>query len=401
MGLFFTVISVEEALEIIRDIAPSIESEEIAFDDAAGRVLAEAVFAGEDIPGFDRSVKDGYAVSAADTVGASESMPVALRFLGNISMGSSTADSIEPGTCRYIPTGAHLPAGADAVVMAEYTEHVRDEILIRRPVAPGENMLGRDEDYREGEMVFAAGRILSPQDIGVLAALGRTTVAVKRKPVIGIIATGVEIVAVDQTPRIGEVRDVNTSLCRSFSRQEGAVPKVYGVVRDDPDTLTALLRQAVAECDAVVISGGSSKDERDITARAIAGIGEVLVHGVAFAPGKPTIIGQADGTVILGVPGHPASTYVVLTVFGRALIHAMLGVTSYQQRRVRARLTHNVHSEKGREEYLRVRLNGGTAEPLFGKSGLLHTIVQSDGLVQIPAGQEGHEAGQIVEVLLW
>lgn len=401
MGLFFKVISVEEALDIIRDIAPSVESEEIAFDDAAGRVLSQPVCAGEDIPGFDRSVKDGYAVAAADTVGASESMPVALRFLGSIPMGSHPPDPIEPGTCRYIPTGGQLPPGADAVVMAEHTEHVRDEILIRRPAAPGENMLGRDEDYREGEQVFAAGRILSPQDIGVLAALGRTTVPVRRKPVIGIIATGVEIVPVDQVPRIGEVRDVNTSLCRSFLRQEGAVPKIYGVVRDDPGTLAALLREAVADCDAVVISGGSSKDERDITARAIAETGEVLVHGIAFAPGKPTIIGRFGGTVIMGVPGHPASTYVVLTIFGRALIHAMLGITSFPQRRVIATLTHNVHSEKGRVEYLRVRLNGGTAEPLFGKSGLLHTIVKSDGLVQIPAGQEGHEAGQSVEVLLW
>lgn len=402
MSLFLKVVSVDEGRETIRRIAPLTGSEEIAFEEAAGRVLAGPILAAADIPGFDRSVKDGYAVVATDTATATESVPVALRCTGRISMGQGDPGSIARGTCAYIPTGAQLPAGADAVVMAEYTEEVGEDVLMRKPVAPGENMLTRDEDYAAGESVFAAGRVLSPQDVGVLAALGVTRVQVRRKPVIGIISTGIEIVPVESTPRVGEVRDVNTYLCETFARQEGAVPKKYGVVRDDAEALTTLLRRAVADgCDAVFISGGSSKDERDVTAQAVASVGEVLIHGVALAPGKPTIIGRAGKTVIIGIPGHPAATYVGLTVFGRVLAHAMLGVTAFREKKTVARLTENVHSEKGREEYLRVRLEGDRAVPLFGKSGLLNTIVRSDGLVCIPAGQEGYEAGDAVEVVLW
>lgn len=402
MSLFLKVVSVDEARKTIRKIAPLAGTEEISFEEAAGRVLAEPVRAAENIPGFDRSVKDGYAVVAADTAPATESVPVALRCTGRIAMGRGEPGVIAPGDCKYIPTGAQLPAGADAVVMAEYAEEIGEDVLIRKPAAQGENMLAADEDYAAGEEVFAPGRVLSPQDVGVLAALGITKVSVRKKPTIGIISTGIEIVDVESKPGIGEVRDVNTYLCEIFARQEGAAPKKYGVVRDDDDALTALLGKAVADgCDAVFVSGGSSKDERDVTARAVAAVGEVLIHGIALAPGKPTIVGQAGKTAILGIPGHPAATYIGLTVFGRTLVHAMLGVTSYVEKKTFARLAENVHSEKGREEYLRVRLDGDRAFPLFGKSGLLNTIVRSDGLVRIPAGQEGYEAGDTVEVVLW
>ncbi|MDK2974253.1 MAG: molybdopterin molybdotransferase [Methanofollis sp.] len=402
MSLFLKVVSVDEARETIRRIAPTTGSEEIAFEEAVGRALAGPILSAEDIPGFDRSIKDGYAVVAADTATATESVPVALRCVGRIAMGRGKPGSILQGSCAYIPTGAQLPAGADAVVMAEYCEEIGEDVLVKKPVAPGENMLTRDEDYAAGDAIFAPGRVLSPQDIGVLAALGVTRVAVRKKPVIGIISTGIEIVPVESNPGIGEVRDVNTYLCETFAGQEGAVPKKYGTVKDDAQALTALLDRAVADgCDAVFISGGSSKDERDVTAQAVAAVGEVLIHGIALAPGKPTIIGRAGRTAIIGIPGHPAATYVGLTVLGRELIHAMLGVTSFREKKALARLTENVHSEKGREEYLRVRLEDGRAVPLFGKSGLLNTIVQSDGLVCIPAGQEGYEAGDTVEVALW
>ncbi|GLI47500.1 molybdopterin molybdotransferase MoeA [Methanoculleus bourgensis] len=399
---FLRLISVIEAIHIINRISPAVGTEYVPLTAAYGRVLAEDVQADTDIPGFDRSVKDGFAVNSADTVRASEAAPVPLTRVGRVAMGrGGNGLAIRPGECAYIPTGGALPKGADAVVMLEYCQDLGETVLAGRQVSPDENIIRADEDYARGEGVLAAGKLLKVQDIGVLAAVGVSRVAVRKRPVIGIVPTGVELVPPDQVPAAGEVRDVNSYLCGAFVEEMGGVPRYYDIVRDDRAELAALLSSALDECDAFLITGGSSKDDRDITADVIGSLGEVLAHGMALAPGKPTIIGKIGHAPVIGIPGHPASTRVVLAVLAAPLLQSLSGCTGRREAKQKAVLTRNIPSERGREEYVRVKLLGDEAVPLFGKSGLLNTLVESDGLIRILQGCEGLEAGSEVDVTLW
>jgi molybdopterin molybdotransferase len=400
MRLFLDVIPVSEAIEAVRRIAPPPVSEEIPLEDALHRVLYEDLRADIDIPGFDRSTVDGYAVAAADTVGAGEAVPAMLQFKGRLAMGSVEAGSISPGSCIYVPTGGALPEGADAMVMIEHAEQIGDDVLIYRPVAPGENVVFKGEDFGAGETVLEKGRVLSPSDIGVAAAVGADRLRTVKPPRIGIISTGNELVPVAAVPRPGEVRDVNSFLSGAFVMERGCHPVYFGIIRDDLESLQRAVSTALDQCDGVLISGGSSKDARDNTASVIAELGEVLVHGVAIAPGKPTIIGTARDKPVIGLPGHPASAFVVLVAIVDHLLAAMLQ-TPVRRRTVRARLTQNVPSARGREDYVRVFIEGVDAVPVFGKSGLLNTLVRSAGLVRVPAASEGFEVGEEVEVILW
>lgn len=400
MSLFLEVVSVAEAVRAVQKIAPPLGYEDVPLEDALARVLAKDVHADIDIPGFDRSTVDGYAVAAAETTGASEAIPAMLQCRGRVGMGSADAGSISPGSCLYVPTGGALPTGADAAVMIEHAEQIGDDILVHRPVAPGENVVVRGEDFRAGKVALERGRVLTPREIGVAAAIGADRVSVVQVPKIGIISTGNELVPVVETPGPGEVRDANSYLAGAFVTERGCHPVYFGIVRDERAVLKRAVSSAVDRCDAVLVSGGSSKDERDNTAAVIAELGEVLVHGIALAPGKPTIIGTARGKPVIGLPGHPASAFVVLVAIVDHLLAAMRE-TTVSRRTVRARLTQNIPSTRGREDYVRVSLGNGEATPVFGKSGLLNTLVQSEGLVRIPASSEGFEVGEEVEVILW
>ncbi|MEI7856482.1 MAG: gephyrin-like molybdotransferase Glp [Methanomicrobiales archaeon] len=402
MSRFLTVIPVTDAVATVIGISPAMVAERIPLESSGGRILAGEVTADTDIPGFDRSIVDGYAVRAADTAGAGDAIPALLQCTGRIAMGrSEPAAATGPGTCTYIPTGGVLPAGANAVVMVEYTEETGDTVLVKKAVSHGENVLLHDEDFRKGETVFSAGRRISPQDAGVLAACGCAAVTVAKRPVVGIISTGNELVPVTAVPGPGQVRDANASMLAAYLTEYGCIPRLYGIIADERHAFETILARAVPECDVVLLSGGSSKDDRDMTAAIIATMGEVLVHGIAIAPGKPTIIGRIQGKPVFGLPGHPASAFVVLIAIVRPLIDRMLGIEQPLQRTVRATLAINIPSQRGREEYVRVIVENGIATPLFGKSGLLNTLIRSNGLVRIPAGAEGLEEGSAVEVILW
>ncbi len=401
MSLFFTTISVDEALGIARRLGSPVGTEEVPLDLAAGRVLASQVKADVDIPGFSRSVVDGYALHASDTVGASDAIPAMLALAGRISMGREEPITIRSGECAYVPTGGALPDGANAIAMVEYSESLGDHVLVKRPVAHGENIIEKGEDFTAGVAVLNPGRRLTPQDTGVLAAVGYSSVPVRKKPVVGVISTGNELVPVGSKPGPGQVRDVNSFLCASFLAAKGCIPRTYGITRDDRESLRTVLKNAVADCDAVFISGGSSKDDRDMSADLIREIGEVLAHGIAIAPGKPTILGRAGAKPVIGLPGHPASAFIVLLVIGSVVLRGLLGEDEIRPCTVKARLARNIPSTKGREDYVRVMVKEGLADPVFGKSGLLNTLIRSDGIVRIPAGREGLEVNEEVEVILW
>jgi molybdopterin molybdotransferase len=401
MSLFLKVVSVSNAIEQIRSLAVCCGVELIPLTEAHHRVLADDVRSDIDIPGFTRSVVDGYAVRAADTTGSGDAIPSIFSLRGRVAMGTSGLNSLRSGECMYVPTGGILPEWADAVVMIEHAEQIGEEILVKKPASHGENILAFNEDYANGEIVCKRGRRLSPQDTGVLAAAGCIGVPVVRIPKIGVLSTGNELVPVTIRPLPGQVRDVNSFMVASYVREQGCTPVLYGIVRDDPQALRSAISTATAECDAVLISGGSSKDERDMVAAIIGELGEVLVHGIAISPGKPTIIGKCGTIPVIGLPGHPASAFIVLVAIVRHLFAGMTGETESRMHSVQAVLAQNVPSSRGREDYVRVIVHEGIATPLFGKSGLLNTLVKSSGIIRISAEREGLESGTTVEVMMW
>lgn len=402
MSIFLETVLVEEAITSITAIAPVPGTELVPLESVSGRVLSEDIRADIDIPGFDRSVVDGYAVKSADTCGAGEAVPSMLRLAGRMIMGEQAASHPDPkGTCVYVPTGGELPKGFDAVAMIEYCELIGDLVLVKRPLANGENIVLCGEDFHAGEIVLKTGCRLGPRETGVLAAVGCDMVPVYRVPRIGIVSTGNELVPVTEVPTGSRVRDINSYLCSSYVKELGCEPVLYGIVPDEREAFREALENALAGCNAVLISGGSSKDERDMTASVIQECGEVLVHGIAIAPGKPTIIGKVGEVPVIGLPGHPASAFVVLKVVVRHLLNRMTGDKSADPAVMKYTALENIPSMKGREEYVRVMVTGHGVVPLFGKSGLLNTLVRSNGLVRVPAGSEGVEEGDLVEVILW
>ncbi|PKL59561.1 MAG: molybdopterin molybdenumtransferase MoeA [Methanomicrobiales archaeon HGW-Methanomicrobiales-4] len=394
-------VPVEEAVRIVRSIVHSTGTETIPLDEADERTLAETILAHSDIPGFPRSTRDGYAIIAADTCRASPDNPCILTLTGEIRKGPSGTDIIHPGQAISIQTGGVLPEGAEAVVMKEESGKCHDTLIIKKPVASGENIIRQDEDFRKNEPVYPEGWILRPQDIGVLASIGKTLVTVRKRPVIGIISTGRELVPSESVPKDGEVREVNSYLIAAFCRRQGAIPARYGIIRDDAEELRCLLMHASRECDAIIVSGGSARDHNDVTARVIRSLGEVYTESISFAPEKRTTIGRINTVLVIGLPGHPSSTFMVLALVVIHLIQALKGSPCQRIYRRQVRLSDHLHAHPDNDRYIRVRIQDDDAIPVFGKAGLMNMLAMSDGLVKIPAGSPGFQAGDQVEVMIW
>ena len=410
MALFFRVKTVEEVLELIQGVEP-VGEERVLLRDSFSRVLSRNILSPEDLPGFQRSSVDGYAIRAVDSFGATESLPALLEVVGEIGMGSVPPFDVEQGQAAKIATGGMLPAGADSVVMVEYC-HALDErtIEVSKAGSPQENVILPDDDFKKGSLVLSKGSRLRPQDVGVLAGLGFSEIYVYQRPRVAIVSTGDEVVPIDEKPRPGEVRDVNTYTLSSFCHQERAVPELVGLCRDDFGRLRAMIQDGLQKADTVWISGGSSVGTRDLTLKVFESFDrmEILVHGISISPGKPTIVARRGSQVIFGLPGHTASAMVVAEVFlapflGRLSGEKDFSVEDYQL--IRARLSRNIESASGRDDFIRVRLlrrdGGWIAEPLFGKSGLISTLVDADGLLRIGRNIEGLYQDQTVEVMVF
>lgn len=406
MKSFLTLQSVDAVLDML-EAFPLLPAETVPLDMAVGRYLAEDFHAPEDLPGFDRSTVDGYAVSARDVFGAQECSPALLECIGDCPMGAAAGLALREGQTARILTGGMLPRGADAVVMVEYSRPVsHDTVEIVRSLAPGDNVLMHDEDAARGRVAVAAGRVLRPQEIGFLAALGQEQVTVRRCPRVGIISTGDEIVPIGETPPPGKVRDVNSHSLAALCRRAGAQVVCGDLVRDDRERLAHSVRHALDVADIVLVSGGSSAGMRDYTVEIFQSMdaSRLLVHGVSISPGKPFILARAGGKCLMGLPGHVSGALVCAQVFVAPLIRHMQGAQTPIAPQVRARLTRAVASTQGRRDYIRVRLaqgaQGWEAVPLLGPSGLVCGLVQADALVVCPENSEGLYAGQEVTALL-
>lgn len=375
---------------------------------ALGKTTALAVTSPENLPPFDRSTVDGYAVRSADTYGASETLPAYVRLVGEVQMGAKAEFNLARGECGLIHTGGMLPSGADAVIMIEHTQSSGvAEVEILRAVAVGENTLQTGEDVSVGEVVIPAGVRLRPAEIGGLMGLGLTEVVVWKPPRVGVLSTGDEVVQPFLEPQAGQVRDVNSYTMSALVEQAGGAPVLYGIVPDRPEALEVAARQALLENDLVIITAGSSASARDLTAEVINRLGTpgVLVHGVNVRPGKPTILGVCQDKAVIGLPGNPVSALVIATLFVVPVIRHLMGMPKIDQKpQVQAKLTINLASQSGREDWIPVRLiDSGDrflAEPVFGKSNLIFSLARAAGLVRIPAEANGLPAGSEVQVFL-
>jgi molybdopterin molybdotransferase len=399
----------EDAWIILKKNLPLFqpETEDIPVQHALGRVSADAVIADQPLPGFTRSTVDGYAVKSADTYGARDSSPAYLTVKGEILMGTLPQFSLATAEAAVIPTGGMLPEGADAVVMVEQTQFLPSgEVEIYKAVAPSENVIQMGEDVLPGQVVIPRGTRLRPAEIGGMMALGQTRVRVANRPKVAILSTGDEVIRPELIPNPGQVRDINTFTLSALIEQAGGKAVTYGIFPDRKEVIQEGLHHAFMECQMALITAGSSASARDLTADVIRtqGTPGVLVHGINIRPGKPTILAVCDGKAVIGLPGNPVSALVIAGLFVVPLIEYLLGLQRAIRPELTARLTINLPSQAGREEWLPVGLsthNGEyQAEPIFFKSNLIFNLVKADGLVHIPADFNGLSAGDSVKVVL-
>ena len=417
MPEFLTLLPPDSAREkLLSELTPLQQSTLIETSTSLGRVTAEDVLAPHPLPEFPRSTVDGYAVNARDTFGASDSLPGYLKLIGEVPMGAAPSFTIRPGECALIHTGGMLPEGADAVVMLEYTQQSGDEIELLRAVADGENLIRVGEDVQQGQVVIPRGSLLRPAEIGGLMALGITKLRVVKKISVGLISSGDEVISAEQSPAPGQVRDINAHTLAALVQRSGGEAVSYGIIPDDFDALQAAAQKALAECDVVVITAGSSASTRDMTAQVIDSLGRpgVLVHGINTKPGKPTILGACGGKAVIGLPGNPVSALVNGYLFVVPVIEKLLGLPLDRPKAsIPARLTVNLASQAGREDWWPVRLlpspkgrgaggegAGWLAEPIFGKSNLIFTLAAADGLIKIHPDANGISAGEMVDIFL-
>ncbi|MFC1516807.1 gephyrin-like molybdotransferase Glp, partial [Thermodesulfobacteriota bacterium] len=397
-----------KVLEYASDF-PRVATETISLDETPGRVLATDIVSDVDLPDFMRSTMDGYAVRASSTFGATEGNPAYLNVIGSVAMAESPEFNIGVREAARISTGGMLPEGSDSVVMIEHTESIDDTTIeVYRSVAPGQNILEKGEDFEKGDVILYSGRKLRSQDTGLLAAFGKVAVEVYKKPVVGIISTGDEIVPASEIPGPGQIRDINTHTLCGLVVEAGAIPVTYGIVEDDLDMLFQKCSQALSSSDMILISGGSSVGTRDFTIEVLSSLPDaaILVHGIPISPGKPTILAKARDMAFWGLPGHVVSAMIVFDVVVRPFIEHIGGIDvgSKKEIRLSALLSRNVSSAQGRIDYVRVKLvdkDGNLwAEPILGKSGLINTMVKADGLIEIGMNTEGLDKGSEVAVKL-
>ncbi|HEY3273440.1 MAG TPA: molybdopterin biosynthesis protein, partial [Methanocella sp.] len=402
---FHTLVSLEDARKALLPFYRR-ETEQVPLSQCYGRVLAANVSSKVDVPGFDRASMDGYAVKAKDTWGADEEEPKPLKLTGFIHAGKQPSVTVEAGTAAEIATGAVMPRGANAVVMVEQTDMAGELVNVRKPVSPGENVMHTGADVMMGELVLREGTRLTPREISVLAAVGLSTVSVYRQPQVGIISTGDEIAAPGTELKPGQIYDVNAYAVGAGVVENGGLPVYLGIVRDEPQAFQDALLAASQKMDITLTSGSTSAGASDMMSGTLAGMGKVLVHGIKIKPGKPTIIGEANGRPFIGLPGYPSSALTIFNEVAAPLIRHMAGLRETELPRAQARMAVRTQSEGGREVLQPVgliRLADGSlaAYPIEKGSGAVTSLLDADGYVEI--GEHTHvlEEGEPVDVTLF
>ena len=394
-------IPLDEARQLIADACRPVErTERVRLVDANARVAAANVTSTRDVPPFSRAGMDGYAVRAEDTFGASRYEPKTLRVIEKVYTGQVPTKTIEAGDAVEIATGAPMPAGADAVVMVEETEKAEDQVRVLTPVYPRQNVGRQGADIVVGQTVIARGEVLNPSRVGALAALGIAEVEVFAKPTVAILSTGNEIADPGEDLKPGQIYDINKFTLSTIIAEHGGVPMPFATAQDTIDALEAAI-DACSACDVLVFSGGSSVGERDLILDVIGRKGEIVFHGIAVKPGKPTVFGTINGKPMFGMPGYPTSC---LSNAYMLLVPALREMGRLKPRHlptVSLPLGQRIVSTTGRHQFYTVRIVDGQAMPAFKASGDITSMSQADGYIEIPAQTDIVEKGEVVEVKLF
>lgn len=405
---FFKVVSIEEGKRLLKENLKEYKFsiEEIDILESLNRVLGVDIYSTIDVPEFNRSTVDGYAIKVVDSHGANDSIPSILNIIGEVKMGEIAKQSIKSGEAMYVPTGGMIPDGADGMIMIEHTEKMDENtLLIYKPISQGENIVFKGDDIKKDALALKKGRKINPEVIGVLAALGIGRVKVFKKPRFYIISTGDEIIDIDEELKIGKIRDINSYALYGLIQNIGGEVVEKVIIKDDYNLLRNEVEKALDKSDIVLISGGSSVGTKDYTHKVIdsfQGKG-VFVHGVSIKPGKPTIMGEGNGKLIFGLPGHPVSSIIVFKTFLEDFIKEKLSIESITPR-VKAIMDFNFPSAPGRTTFQTVKLKEEKgifyATPSFGKSGMITLLSESQGYIIIEAHEEGINKGVEREVYL-
>ena len=399
--LFESVLPFDQALAIVIGAATPIERVvTVPLSDADGRVSARAVTAIHDVPAFDRAAMDGYAVVADDTAGATPSTPRALRLVGGVFTGDMPARGVTSGECMEIATGAPLPAGTTAVVMVEDTSKDGEQVRVLAAVRAGQNIGRRGADITAGRPVVSSGDVLTPSRVGAIAAVGAATVDVFDRPTVAVLSTGNEVVQPGVTLREGQVHDINQFTISAVVRRHGGVPHPLPPAGDTLEALHAALDAGLTS-DVIVFSGGSSVGGRDLMVDLVSARGEVMFHGIAVKPGKPTLFGRVGRTLVFGMPGYPTSCLSNAYMLLLPLVRAMARLPSWTPQRVTLPLARRVISTPTRHQFYTVRIIGDRAEPAFKASGDITSMANADGYFEIPVGIDLVEEGAPVTVTLF
>ncbi len=410
-NVFRKLLSFDEAKQILRqNFSPKpVGVECVSISSAYNRVLAQDVVSTMNIPPFNRSIVDGYAVKAADTFGASEEKPVSITFCGEVAVGESPSVVVEKGLAAEIVTGAPLPEGADSVVMVEYTTRQGHNVFVRRPVSESENMMAAGSDIRKGEKILRKGRIIGSREIGVLAAIGSTEVTVYKRPRVAILSTGAEVVEPGKQLPYGKIYDINAHTLSAAVLESGGEPINLGIIPDKKDRLKKAIKNALNSADAVITSGGVSVGPKDLTPQIVNSLGKpgVIISGIAVKPGKPTTIANVDGKPVFSLPGHPTSSLFMFNVFVRPILLKIAGRTEEAVLKIKAVTAKKMFPARGRRTFVMVNLTYDKTGTLLvspvptGLSGAITTLAKADGFVEIPEKQQFIDAGTEIDVYLF
>lgn len=392
--------SLREAIEIMGSLVSETGDEEMPLKDALNRIAARDIVSSIDVPHFQKSAMDGFAVMAADTFGASQTKPKMFKIVDSVTAGVLSKKEFSIGECIEVTTGAPLPKNSDAVVMVEYAEKENNNISVYRPCTPGENTIGLGSDIKKGSVVIKKGTILNPARLGVLSAIGMTKVAVKRKPLLAYFSSGNEIQAPGSNLGPGTIYDINSTTMASAIKGHGCELLDLGLVRDNVSKIKDAILAGVTGADMVMLSGGSSLGGEDFMLAAVEELGEVLVHGIAVKPGKPVLVGNVKGKLVLGLPGYPTSALSNFYILAVPLIRKMLGVEE-KKVFIEKKLARKIASTIGRYEFMAVKIDGDLAVPVMKGSSSITTLADADGFLEIDENTEVLNKGDIVKVRLF
>lgn len=397
---------IDDAWNVLLPHIKLLEKEQINTIEAVGRFLADEITSAIDVPHFDRSAMDGYAVLAEDTFGVSPHKPKILQIIDNIEINQISSKELKTGTAIKVATGSPIPLGANAVIKIEDTKSNNGEIEIYSPLTPGKNVSKKGEDVKKNTVILKKFHQLRPQDVTLLIACGIAHIKVIKKPTVGIISTGSELIELGAEPKIGQIIETNTHSISLFTKQYGGIPIRLGIVDDNPDKIREILYKAL-EYDIIVFSGGTSVGEKDFLPPIMQKEGNLLVHGNAMRPGSPTAIALVKEKPVFCLPGFPVATIIAFEVFVGPTIRKMQGAKNLDPRPiVKATLKRGIPSRLGRLDFARVKIekvdNDYFATPVrVAGSGIITSLVNSDGIIKIPENVEGLEKDSIVDVYLY